>query len=583
MTVAVRRHFVLMLGSAVACCTLLAGTAMAGTAMAGTSTAPAGHWGNAKKVPGIGKLEAGGNSETDSVFCATPGNCAAGGTYTDSGNHGQVFVADEKHGAWGKAVPVPAPDPAAMFPQVTSLSCGVAGNCAAVGSFSDSRGRSHSLVVNEVKGTWGAASQLPGETMFTSDGNMGIESVSCAAAGDCSAGGFYTKDGGRIQAFVADEGSGGWGGPQALRMPVLNATGGGIQSVSCPSPGNCGGAGQYFDDRGISQALVVDETNGTWGTSQQVPEMSMLNPTRSEADSVSCPSAGNCGVAGAYADGQGNQQVFITDEVKGTWRTPQQVPGTGALNTGGNAVVTQISCGSPGNCAVVGSYTDKNGHTHGFVADERHGTWQAVRKLASTGAFSASTNTGAASVSCPSTGNCAVGGFALIGKVVHLFTVSEVNGSWGRARELPGSALLSKGRLGDVASVSCATPGNCVAGGDYIDSALHGHEHAFVADSSTMTATSVALSTASIKFGHEQAEKISVRVTARTGGTAGGKVTVTADKHTVCVVTLAGGKGSCALAARKLNPGSYQLAAAYGGSQTYAASASGGKTLTVTK
>src|SRR5215469_15657261 len=104
MTVAGRRHFALILGSAAACCALLAGTAMAAA-----STAPAGHWGNAKKVPGIGKLEAGGNSETDSVSCASPGNCAAGGTYTDSGNHGQVFVADEKHGAWGKAVPVPAP------------------------------------------------------------------------------------------------------------------------------------------------------------------------------------------------------------------------------------------------------------------------------------------------------------------------------------------------------------------------------------------------------------------------------------------------------------------------------------------
>ena len=578
MRVAVRRHFALILGSAAACCAL-----MAGTAMAAASTAPAGHWGNAKKVPGIGRLEAGGNSETDAVSCATPGNCAAGGTYTDSGNHAQVFVTDEKNGAWRKAVPVPAPDSAAVFPQVTSLSCGVPGNCAAVGSFSDSRGRSHSLVVNEVKDTWGAAIELPGETMFTNDGNMGIESVSCAAAGDCSAGGFYTRNGGRIQAFVADEGNGGWGTPQALRMSVLSATGGGIQSVSCPSPGNCGGAGQYFDDRGISQALVVDETNGTWGTAQPVPEMSMLNPTRSEADSISCPSAGNCGLAGAYADGQGNQQVFIVDEVNGTWGTPQQVPGTGALNTGGNAVVNQISCGSPGNCAVVGFYTDKNGHTHGFTADEKRGIWQAVHKLASKGAFSASTNTGTASVSCPSAGNCVAGGFALIGKVAHLFTASEVNGSWGNARELPGSASLSKGRLGDVASVSCATPGNCVAGGFYLDSALHGHEHAFVADSSAMTASSLALPTASIKFGHEQAEKISVKVTARIGGTPGGKVTVTANQHTVCVITLAGGKGSCALAARKLNPGSYQLTAAYGGSQTFSRSVSAPMPLTVTK
>ena len=223
--------------------------------------------------------------------------------------------------------------------------------------------------------------------------------------GSLSAGGFYTKNGGRLQAFVADEetAAGNAAGTAHVRAQRYRRR---HPVRLLPSPGNCGGAGQYFDDRGISQALVVDETNGTWGTAQPVPEMSMLNPTRSEADSISCPSAGNCGLAGAYADGQGNQQVFIVDEVNGTWGTPQQVPGTGALNTGGNAVVNQISCGSPGNCAVVGFYTDKNGHTHGFTADEKRGIWQTLHKLASKGAFSASTNTGAASVSCPSAGNC---------------------------------------------------------------------------------------------------------------------------------------------------------------------------------
>jgi hypothetical protein len=474
-----------MLTSAAGCCALAIGTGMASASVA--TAAPAGHWGNAKKVPGLGKLEAGGSSEIDSVSCATPGNCAAAGTYTDSGNHTRIFVVAEKNRTWGKAIPVPAPDPAAVHAQVNFVSCGAPGDCAAGGQFQDARGRVHSLVVNEVNGAWGTASELPGETTFTNDGNMGIESVSCAAAGKCSAGGFFTKNSGRIQAFVADGGSGSWGGPQALKISVLTAIGSAIQSVSCPSPGDCAGAGQYFDPLQNSQALVVDEANGTWGTAQPVPEMSMLNATRSEADSVSCPSAGNCGVAGTYTDGQGNQQVFIASEVNGTWGTPQQVPGTGALNTGGNAVVNQISCGFPGTCAVVGFYTGKNGGRHGFVADEKHGTWQAVRKLAGTGTISTSTDIEAATVSCSSAGNCAGGGFALTGKVAHLFVVSEVNGRWGKARELPGSASLSKGELGGVTSVSCATPGNCVAGGLYTDKAINGHEHAIFGEEPAVT------------------------------------------------------------------------------------------------
>jgi hypothetical protein len=40
-------------------------------------------------------------------------------------------------------------------------------------------------------------------------------------------------------------------------------------------------------------------------------------------------------------------------------------------------------------------------------------------------------------------------------------------GSWGTAIEVPGLAALNKGQRGAVSSVSCAPPGNCVAGGDY--------------------------------------------------------------------------------------------------------------------
>jgi hypothetical protein len=49
------------------------------------------------------------------------------------------------------------------------------------------------------------------------------------------------------------------------------------------------------------------------------------------------------------------------------------------------------------------------------------------------------------------------------------------------------------------------------------------------------------------------------------------------------VITLAKGNGSCTLAASKLRPGTYQLAASYGGGTPYAASTSQKKTLTVTR
>jgi hypothetical protein len=53
------------------------------------------------------------------------------------------------------------------------------------------------------------------------------------------------------------------------------------------------------------------------------------------------------------------------------------------------------------------------------------------------------------------------------------FVVSEKNGVWGRAVEVPGLAALNKGGNAGVGSVSCASPGTCAAGGSYADRSGH--------------------------------------------------------------------------------------------------------------
>jgi len=56
--------------------------------------------------------------------------------------------------------------------------------------------------------------------------------------------------------------------------------------------------------------------------------------------------------------------------------------------------------------------------------------------------------------------------------------VSERNGVWGRAIEVPGLAALNAGGTAGVVSVSCASAGNCAAAGDYLTVDLlltHGH------------------------------------------------------------------------------------------------------------
>src|SRR6266851_2987561 len=50
-----------------------------------------------------------------------------------------------------------------------------------------------------------------------------------------------------------------------------------------------------------------------------------------------------------------------------------EVPGLGALNTGGAVEDVSVACGSAGSCVAGGGYT--NGGRQGFVAVERHGRW----------------------------------------------------------------------------------------------------------------------------------------------------------------------------------------------------------------
>jgi hypothetical protein len=58
------------------------------------AAAPGGTWGTAREVPGTAALNH-GDAQVNSVSCASAGNCAAGGWYTDSSGHTQAFVVNE--------------------------------------------------------------------------------------------------------------------------------------------------------------------------------------------------------------------------------------------------------------------------------------------------------------------------------------------------------------------------------------------------------------------------------------------------------------------------------------------------------
>jgi hypothetical protein len=141
--------------------------------------------------------------------------------------------------------------------------------------------------------------------------------------------------------------------------------------VSCAKAGDCSAGGFYTDASGHSQAFVAGEVNGVWGQAQQVPGTAALNKGGDAAIlSVSCAKAGDCSAGGFYHDASLSMQAFVAGEVRGVWGKAQQVPGTAALNTGGEAAITSVSCARAGHCSAGGDYVSASNRQQVFVVNE---------------------------------------------------------------------------------------------------------------------------------------------------------------------------------------------------------------------
>ena len=103
--------------------------------------------------------------------------------------------------------------------------------------------------------------------------------------------------------------------------------------------------------------------------------------------------------------------VSHPDVSGGTWGNAANLPGTRALNTGGEAAVQAVSCTSPGSCAAGGYYATKanGGMVHGFVDVKVNGTWRVAQNILGLGALG-KTNSEITGIACGGPGNCVATG-----------------------------------------------------------------------------------------------------------------------------------------------------------------------------
>ncbi len=236
-----------------------------------------------------------------------------------------------------------------------------------------------------------------------------------------------------------------------------------VTSVSCATPGNCAAIGTVYTDTSSTRTdtpypIVLNETGGTWGAPEPVAGITSGAPIQGTATTdVSCAAPGECAAAWTYS-ASGYVHAYLIEESGGTWAQAQPVaPGTISNS------LASISCPAPGDCTAVGEFSDGAGSGSPFVMDSSGGTWGAPQEVPGADGLSSPLPATAdlTSVSCASAGNCVAGGIyhpnSTTGAVdEQAFLATETGGIWGKAQQVAGVAALDPG--GWSSSARCPAP-----------------------------------------------------------------------------------------------------------------------------
>jgi hypothetical protein len=268
-------------------------------------------------------------------------------------------------------------------------------------------------------------------------------------------------------------------GPRLVGMPPL-----GFGRVACErscrgdpawwAASDCAAGGFYAEEHGHSQAI---ERKGRWGSAEEVPGTAALNQGgKGQVVSMSCAPTAACVPVGTYTDKAGNRQWFTETERDGRWRSAAKVPSP-ALN---EAEMDTVWCAPGGLCAAGGSFTDPSTGPEAWVMTETHGRWHAGLEVPGIAALNVESPHGdyvsVDTVSCASAGNCAAGGEytatalqGAYGPTLQPFVVTETNGTRGAALEVPGIEAISPNlyAFGFTTVMTCPSAGNCAAAGRY--------------------------------------------------------------------------------------------------------------------
>ncbi len=435
--------------------------------------------------------------QIESMSCPSFGSCTAVGTYRDGVDHGQGLLLTQGHGVWAAGLQAPLPANAGINPMdpakntgIADVSCVSAGNCTAVGVYTDRRNEDLGLLLSERGGRWrrGVAARLPGNAMAPSKSRKGVAdnlvllSGACTSVVDCYAVGNYFTGANTLQPLIVAERNGRWQTGTVAPLPVGASVRGQravLYDVSCLPAGTCTAVGSYVDADGDQQAMLLTESGGAWSaaTEASLPPDAATSPAATPI-ALDCVGVGDCTTVGYFQDSHADSLGVILSESAGTWGAGTQatLPSDAAPPTSYNAqttVLASLACPDAGDCTAGGSYTDAYGNTQALLLSQTAGIWGTGQEvtLPSNAERTATDQTaGIDAISCPTVGNCVAGGeYTDTAENNDSLLVTQTGGVWSPGTQVSLPANSGQEQYSAIDAVSCAGVGSCTVIGTYED------------------------------------------------------------------------------------------------------------------
>jgi hypothetical protein len=367
-----------------------------------------------------------------------------------------------------------------------ALSCSSSSYCLVAATDTDGAGGQLPVAYAWSSGSWQVAVALPDPAGNWSGNPGGSSCIVVSTKNVCAVVGNYTNPNNTTGALL-DFVTNGTAKSSTVTLPSnqsVSSPYASFRAVTCVAAATptCVAVGTYMATITSANRLlpfVVTATyNGSaWVTSAAqlaVPSDANRNPSTALAQ-VTCPSTSECVAAGTYVTRNGEIRGLVETEHSGTWAGTALVAPSDASRYA-TLTPTEVTCASVGNCVVIGTYGTRFRAVQPFVAGLVNGTWQTATTLTLPAGASSNPRVlffGFAGISCPSAGNCALGGqYRDANGNAQGFLANEVNGTWHQATTLPlPDTARYGGRNGGVVSVSCSAAAGCTAAGSYVDAA----------------------------------------------------------------------------------------------------------------